>query len=297
MAIEQTAGMRQLQGILDRGFVDDADWGGQGGRHEINNMDDLRNFVSRQSFEGRLPWDQSDLFNFFTAPEEEREMANAESRYRRMAAQIGDTSGQRSQQTAARLGIDNTSLGRRLTESGIAGAQASSRFGEGLSKIQQDTSRQLESNPNRLGFLDEVGKAYETGATGRGDAIASGGAVTGSVLGGLASALAAASIGPQGVVTGPIAALLALIAGTSGAVGTAAGQGGKADYIRSAGEALMKYRKPKIKMAKFETAGGPSSSGGGRQLATGGSNETALSNLFGPFDTEDQAPQSYLYRG
>ena len=294
MAIEQTAGMRQLQGILDKGFVDDADWGGQGRRIEIRDTDDLQNFVSRQAYEGRLPFTQQDLYNFFIAPKEKKAMADAEQRYRQMTSQLGDTSGQRSQQMSARLGIGGTGLGQRLREAGIAGARQSSRFGEGLANTQQQTQRSFSSDPNRLSFLDEVGKSYEAGALGRGDAIASGGAVTGGVLGAIASALGAASVGPQGVVTGPLAALLAAIAAGSGVVGTAVGQGAKADYIKKAGSDLMDYRRPKTKMAEFATAGGPAGSGK-RQLTPGGSNEMALADMFGPFDMEDQGPTNYLY--
>ena len=294
MAIEQTAGMRQLQGILDRGFVDDAQFGGQGARREIKNKDDLQNWISRQAYEGRLPWSQQDLYNFFIAPGEQQQMRDAEARYRQMASQVGDTSGQQSAMMSRRLGVAGTGLGRRLAEAGIAGARGSSRFGEGLSRTLADTSKQIASNRGRLGFLDEVAASHDAGAKGRGDAIQAGGSTVGAGLGALASAIGAASVGPQGVVTGPLAAILAAIAAGSTAVGSAAGAGAKADYIKSAGEKLMEYRRPKVKMAEFEAAGGPVGSAD-RQLNVGGSNEMALRDLFGPFDTDEQQPGNYLY--
>jgi len=110
---------------------------------------------------------------------------------------------------------------------------------------------------------------------------------------GVSLALAAASTGPQAVITAPLAAIIGgITAAASTAVGGAAGLAAEADMLGRMHEGLGKYAGKKATMGEF--AAGPGVPNyAGATFQPSGSSQRALMDAYGPVEGEPES--SFLF--
>lgn len=301
MAVDQTPGLQELQRYMDQGWAPrsapDAIGGESGGyetgsRFDVGSKDDLMEWLSKEAYQGRLNFTQQDIYDFFIKPEEQAAVERADMRFRELSGQAEGASQQRTGQMASRLGLAGTSLGQQMgkvTTKGLGGLSRSA----GLQQAREAAAQGFE-RPGRMGRVDELKQAYETGGTSRARTAAQGGQAVGTMIGsGVSIALAAASAGPQAIITAPLAAIVGgITAAASTAVGGAAGLAAEQSMLETMHADLGKYAGKRVKAGDF-SGGKGAGAYEGAAFQPGGSSQRALMNAYGPVEGDSES--SFLF--
>jgi len=273
MAIQQTEGTAELQRLMDSG--------------NYGNRSELMDWIVSEADEGRLNFSQNDLYNFFRRPEEDRKRAASEANLMGLIGEARAAGEQGSAHLARRLGFGGTALGGRIGDISTAGEAA--EISRAINKARGDTAKNIMGS-DRLGNINLISDAFESGASRRAQQVAEGGTLTGTLAGAIPSTIAtiAAAANPIGFITAPAAAAIgAGLTAIGGATGTAAGQAAKADYIEDAARKVRQYRGKPVQFAEYTPT---KTSLAGSSFAPVGSNERSLAGAFGQIDEDEANP-------
>jgi|TARA_Y100000310_G_scaffold53457_2_gene49073 hypothetical protein len=300
MAVQETVGLRELQQYMDQGWAPRADPSvyGEGATPDsemqfaISSKDDLMDWLNKEAYQGRLNFTQQDIYDFFIKPEEQQAVERADERFRELSSQAAGAAGQRTGQMASRLGLAGTSLGQQMGKTTTKGLGSLSKSA-GLEAARQAAISGFD-RPGRMGRIEGLKHAYQTGGTTRAGLARTGGATAGTLIGsGISLALAAASTGPQAIITAPLAAIIGgITAAASTAVGGAAGLAAEADMLGTMREGLGRFAGRSATPGSFRAAPGTPTYEGAT-FRTGGSNQRALMGAYGP--AEGESDSSFLF--